>query len=315
MLLATILLLLSGCGADGPASWFDTYIDRMARVLDVDARGAPAVARLPFPVRRELRLERAQVSIDLLDFLALQDCGLQEVVARRNSALGKVAPASSRLVFDLEFLRLAPACLENLSGEAEAELHEAVATAAAQKRAALPAAIWQALLGGAEYREFWSTPMAMSDYPQAANLPVDEVLRKLLGSVDRWLGGDYTVDRQQLEVRLQRLASGDGGALLAAFELQARQLRQLDGMLVERFEAAPLCPGAASARAEPLRNVVTRFFIGAIQAWSARLNARQLELMPLVQRLEARLASGEPGAFRQWRMQRDDLLTRWAQAP
>ena len=54
-------------------------------------------------------------SIDLLDFLALSPCELQLIVARRNSALGKVALESQNLINDVLFLNTAEQCLDRLS--------------------------------------------------------------------------------------------------------------------------------------------------------------------------------------------------------
>jgi hypothetical protein len=311
-----LILLLSGCGVEPPQAWFSTYLARLGRVLDQPVPPVAASdARAAFPARRELRALPRQDSIGLLDFLSLQGCALQQVVGERNSALGRVAGPSTDLVFELRFLALAPACAAVLREAGEQALADRLDGAAAGKRAALPASIWRALLGSDEYRQFWRAPRQLADYPVQANLPVDDVLLALDGLARQWLAGDYRVDVAVLEGHLRQLSLGDGGALYAGLALQSSHLAAADALVGARLSDRALCVGAGSEAGPVARNVVNRFFIGAIQPWSARLNARRLRLLPLVRRLEATLRPGETPAFAAWRLYRDERLQRWSGAP
>ena len=95
-------------------------------------------------------------SIDLLDFFSLSPCELQLIIARRNSALGKVALESQNLINDVLFLDKAEQCLDRLSSKDQA-LREKIQKAISDKKSNLSNTVARATLGGPEYREMWIT--------------------------------------------------------------------------------------------------------------------------------------------------------------
>ncbi|EOX4278642.1 DUF3080 family protein, partial [Vibrio cholerae] len=85
------LLLLTGCeprlaiDAD-----FDRYLSRIANVQQREALSPPAMVAQSLPEKRELLIAIAPVTISLLDSYELRQCGVFELIAERNSILGKV---------------------------------------------------------------------------------------------------------------------------------------------------------------------------------------------------------------------------------
>ena len=67
--------------------------------------------------------------------------------------------------------------------------------------------------------------------------------------------------------------------------------------------------------AEILRNVITRFFIGHVQPWSAAIAQRRHGLLPPLQALESALAGVLPATYRDWQRTRDDNIAVWSAAP
>jgi hypothetical protein len=47
-----------------------------------------------------------------LDFLAISGCEVQVTIGKRNSSLGRMAKESQRLLLELEYLALAPECID-----------------------------------------------------------------------------------------------------------------------------------------------------------------------------------------------------------
>ena len=309
-----MLTLLAGCGGDAADQRFDEYQLRMSRVLEVEPPLPQELAVPSYPQARALQRPVARASIGMLDLLALGDCELHTLVAERNSSLGKLAGASTRLIYELDFLRLAPKCIEVLANE-EAELREQLRAVVNAKREQLPRTIWEAFLGSAEYRSFWRRPIALADYPQAQAYAADDALVVLFDAAKRWLGGDYNAASSEIEAQLQALLSGDGGYLLLSLTKQAQGLEVVNTMIAERLSGQALCVGQQSLKATALNNVVGRFFIDDIQAWSADVQSRLYTLLPRVQALELLLAAGEVEAFRDWRQQRDLQLEDMSQAP
>ena len=105
------LLNLSACSK---TSYFDTYVGRLEHLLGENVKGAEKLVSSSLPRQVVVSQESSVASIDLLDFLALSSCKLQQIVAQRNSVLGKVAPGSQKLINELLFLNLAPECLAQL---------------------------------------------------------------------------------------------------------------------------------------------------------------------------------------------------------
>ena len=67
-------------------------------------------------------------TLSIIDFLALSGCELQANIAKRNTTMGRSASASQQLIFDLEFIRLAPDCIEKLHADDEGAIADLLET-------------------------------------------------------------------------------------------------------------------------------------------------------------------------------------------
>lgn len=316
---ATCLTLacLAGCS---PPNWdapFENYLARLARTLgqDVPASAFPFTPeRMPRPA--ELKYAFTGNTLDGIDFLALHGCQLQVTIGRRNSSLGRMATASQRLLLELEYLQLAPACITRLRDEGKADLAGVLETAWHNKRGELPQRIFNATLAEDEFRRFWRPRPPVPDYPASTSSAIITALEQLTGMARRWLGGDYRFDNREFELLLSEVSGGDGGMLWRALAVQAAWLQRADAVLRERNREGPLCgPRYRPDSAEILPNVVARFFIGAIQPRAAALGRRRHQLYAPLRELEELLGPALPAAYRAWLSARDASLERIADAP
>lgn len=311
-----LCLWLAACGGQEPDAALTRYLERLQRTLE---QPAPAVAlpELPrLPARGELRLDLERSNLGTLDFLALSGCEVQITIGKRNSSLGIMASPSQRLLLELEFLRLAPSCIDHMRATERSSLADLLQEAFDLKQRQLPALIYNATLGGPEYRQLWQPPQYLGRYPeQTSSVPLT-ALADINASTRRWLAGDYAANNMEFEIQLSEVAKADGGALLKALALQAAWLEAGDTLLQGRRQRGPLCSGPLRpAAASILRNVVEKFFVGEVQPWSAALGRRQHELLPLVTALESALESALPAAYRGWQEQRNASLAAWTAAP
>ncbi len=305
LLIFSLAFICVACGRSQSESELADYLQRLARVLEVDVPTASAAPLQAMPKLRELRVELAQPKIDLLEFLRLSDCHLQRLVAGRNSSLGKLAQPSQRLIYELGFLHHGAACQAVLEASERSELAQKLGRVLRQKREQLPTVIWQATLGAGEMRAFWNVPVELGDYPAATAAEVPMAMGRLLRRVERWLNDDWDVNELALESDLQLLKTGDGGALLHAWKLLADELGRGTEMLHDRLAETPLCyKQQPNRRADILLNVVQQKFIAELQPWAVELSQRRYQLLPAVEQLEQALASAEPASYRQWRQQR-----------
>ena len=300
-----------GCSppAQGPDQLQD-YRQRLARTL---ATAVPDDASVLIPPRIQDAdiplLDIPASQLKLLDFLALSDCALQVNIGRRNSSLGRNAAPSQKLLLDLEFLAMAPACVKTLELQSKTRLVDALTAAIATKTQYLPHRIFNAVLAGPEYRQFWQLPRGLDQYPSAVGGDVLDALHWFEYATTQWLAGNFQFQADQLEQRLYHLRAGDGGALLLAAVTQARSLQQATQLLESRAAAGPLCPnGRSSTSARTLETVVVKFFATGVQIWLADLNRRERQLLPPIENLETQLASVLPEQYRQWSDKRKTVL-------
>lgn len=313
---AALVLLLSGCADPGPEGAFDTYLARLERPLETSApeRKDAAIPRPPRPAR--LRLALPPGRLGALDFLALRGCELQVTIGKRNSSLGRLAPPSQELLLELEFLRLAPACIRHLESEGDDTLADTLRAALDSKRRQLPGRIYNATLAADEFRALWKAPPSLGNYPESTSSAPVSALDAINAHAARWLAGDYAADNRAFEMLLSEVARGDAGALVTAMALQQAGLRAANDMLRSRRSRGPLCEGPlVPAEVDVLKNVVEKFFIRGIQPWSASLGRREHALLPPIRQLETRLSAVLPATYREWRSRRDAMLETATRAP
>ena len=312
-----LLLTLAGCGSGGPDEAYQQYLARLSRTLAVSPVNAaiPTAIRLPAP--RDMHLELQSGNLDVLDFLAISGCAVQINIGRRNSSLGRLARDSQRLLLDLEYLRLAPPCIDYQRERGEPALADTLEQAWSLKHRQLRAAIYNATLGSSEYRAFWKQPhYPAADYPAMTSSTVVTSLEAINSQVRRWLAGDFSADNTEFEILLGAVATGDGGNLMQALAVQAAALEAANRILAERMRRGPLCgPVLRPAAADILTEVVKKYFIAAIQPRAAELNRRYHDLLPPMAALEDMLVDALPVDYRSWRTLRDRELAEWTMAP
>lgn len=303
------VLVLVACEADAPIPITD-YTTRLARVLDVPV-AETEIRPLPrLPRVRELRQSLSEDNIDLLEFLRLSGCELQSLIAERNSSLGKLAQPSQRLVYELNFLRAGSACVDTISAE-YGELAQRLNQVLQIKKHELPVRVWDALLGGREFRSFW----ARTGDDTLMDSRSIVALAALQNDVRRWMSGDYQVDSVTLESSLEAVALGGGGNLIYTWHRLTQDINQATGVLESRLGTRPLCfQDMRNPQSDVFQRVVNQFFMANIQKDVAALNRVTFALFEEVHALERLLGSAEPIAYAGWRRERDTLVERGRQA-
>jgi hypothetical protein len=315
--LATIFfigLLLAACTADPPEGRLQDYETRLYRTLSIDMIDTPTPEYPRFPGQRDMRMDSPREEVGILDLWSMRECALHGVVAQRNSSLGRVAQPSTRMFYELDFLRLAPACIDLLVQAGTQDLATTLSEVRSRKEERLPEVIWRGVLGGVEYQRYWKMPQRLGSYPSAEHFASDLALNALASDVQRWLGKDYRFEVAKVETNLQILATGDGGSIYKSAVLQARYLARIDTAIEQRLKAGPVCKSAQDKTAPILNTVVRKYFVGVIQPWSVRLQSRAYKL-DAAREIENLLIGGQPQAFAVWREDRDRLIAKALHAP
>jgi hypothetical protein len=221
------LALLLGCQPQAPDTPYNKYLSRLGRTLAVDVHAPEQVSLARPPGPGKLRLAIAPGNLGALDFLTLSGCAVQVTIGKRNSSLGRLARDSQRLLLELEYLQLAPECISYQRAQGRSALADTLQQAWLLKQQQLPQLIFNATLGGAEYRSFWRAPQTPGNYPTNAGSQSISALQAINHQVQAWLDGDYRAENQDFEILLSEVAAGDGCALTQAMTTQGRRYHEL----------------------------------------------------------------------------------------
>lgn len=309
-------LVISGCterevGAEKLAN----YVERLSTAADVEIgiveRGQNIWQRVDLPSDLDADPLTATGSLSLIDFLSLSGCELQANIAKRNTSMGRTASASQRLILDLEFLRLAPACVTLMEEKEENSVADTLRENIEFRRANLPIRIFAATLGGPEWQKFWDQPMLLGSYPESASGDSAQALWELSERVQRFLDHSWSAADEDLEPLLSSIRANSGGQLLAAAALQSGYLEHANDVLRSAGKEGIYCKNEAITEAGTItKTVVAKYFASDVQRWSAQVSQRHYEIQSALIALESHLTSTLPPRYLDWVTERDALLHR-----
>jgi hypothetical protein len=214
LMVCAILSWLGGCEPGGADTPFEIYRDKRTAVLTV-AHPANIFTSVPLlPKVDVLHLNTDSANEGVVDFLDVRGCALQSTILKQNSNLGRNAKPSQRLMLELEYLQLAPACISRLQEHNNTALAETLEQRRQLQQRHLPALIFNATLGSEEYRAFWRPTPAPGQYPPVEPCVTLSALEAINHHVRRWLSGDYRAQQREFELLLSEVAGGNGGTLL-----------------------------------------------------------------------------------------------------
>lgn len=277
--LVVSFLILSACSSrHAPEGVFDNYLYRLHNSLEIDGKKltvGPAVTRtikvLPrYPKRSLLLYTLKESKINLLEFLRLSQCDLQRHIGERNSSLGKLQKDSQRLIYDIEFIRLAELCIESLA--LDNPLREVLQKASVDKQQQLPLLLWNATFASEEFAHLFSLSANYLSTEKPVQKPT--ALYEALASIKRMVVEDKSLgelNQSDFENALAVLASRKYlGEVRRSMVLLKEALAHADTLLQQRVEQKPLCRNnAPNAQFEIVNNVFRKFYIGEVQPYIA----------------------------------------------
>lgn len=306
------LVLLPACQPSGPDAPFEIYLSKLGAALSVAPSLLPDAAPTP-PMVATLQQAMPASPIDRLDLLQLSGCAVQANIGRRQSSLGQFAKPSQRLFLELEFLRLAPACSGRLRDGNQQAVADMLDAAWREKQAQLPALVFNATLGGDEYRAYWLPRPAPGDYPRSRPDAAAAAMVAINDQVQRWLHGDYRARNRDFELLLSAVAGGEGGIRLRDWSRQIEFVAASDRMLEQALAAAGAC--LRHPRGNAARRSVAEYFTATIQPLTTRSQQRYQATTTAALALETLLNTGLPAHYRQWMEDRNQHVATLARAP
>ena len=326
----TILFVGLGLTACSPSPWDQAqtrYTEGLARTLDVPLPSSdpsaikapvppqsvsePAAGRTsPQPDQQETRAAATNdpASLNLLDYLRTTPCALHSLISEHNSSLGKLSSATTRLVYDVNFINASDRCVTRLSAS-HPELAGQLQREADRKRAQLPDQLRAALLYGPEFTQFWRAQSSLGQYPETLQSDLEPALKALLHDATAISTLAFTGTASDLDLALAALRSAEGGLLLKGWLDVAHQMQAANAVIDTFLAKRPLCyNNQSNPRALRLKALVENVYVGQLQPMTAALNRRTHALLPLIEALERAVGAQQDPRYAAFISARTDVI-------
>lgn len=233
----------------------------------------PARAKPPpaYPAKRALTRAVDTPRTGWIGLFELRRCGLVNLISKRNSILGRVAPPQRRLAYESRLLGGLERCRTEI--DADTALHERLTALIARKRAGLPAVFWNATLANDALIGVFSLAGETNGLdPHAAGGPTRRALLGLAGAGEA-LTKARPLDAERLGDYYRTLESSEhGGDLLQAAYAATAALERATRMLEARLARRPLCfEQRPNRRARVLRTVLLDIYGQRVQPYLSTL--------------------------------------------
>lgn len=144
-----VLLLISvvaiiGCSPANERQ-LKNYSDRLERVATIEVVVTQPLPVPALPSARDILHPMPDIRLDMLDAWATRHCGLDALIAERNSSLGRVQSQSLRLHYELRLLNQLEQCVQH--ADISPELQQQLSSIQQQKIGSIEAA-WYNMLHG-----------------------------------------------------------------------------------------------------------------------------------------------------------------------
>lgn len=187
------------------------------------------------PTAADMRVDVAGFNIAAIDFMTVKHCALKATILKNQTRIARHASDSQRLLLDLEYLRLAPACIAQLKSEGVDVLAETLTAALRVIEQHLPARIFNATLGSSQYRPIWRAGVSGNKHT-ANGAQALTALREINRLANAWLARDYRANNLDFEIQLSEVAK----ARAHYGEFYAQQINEVLRLEVLLQKALPL---------------------------------------------------------------------------
>lgn len=282
-----ILIALSFWRASHPAQHLmQRYLDRLANSLNLEAPTldrASVLARLiTAPKAHALHIPTPQIKVDLQEYWQLNSCGLSQLIARKNSNLGKVMPAQLRLPMERSILVTLQQCIEVFGPEglqSDSELWSLSQSLYQQKAPHWPIYRWNGTVASPPLQHFWSlsvAPIAPSIIDQGNKVMVEMSASKSTNALN--VLAEYDLQSIHSTDHLQRAyktleQEKLGGRLLQSTALSLAAIEYANQLLGDESWSRTVCPSAnATPQAKIANTVMRKEFVLRVQPYLAAIN-------------------------------------------
>ncbi|NLS12661.1 DUF3080 domain-containing protein [Vibrio sp. SM6] len=267
---------------------FERYATRLANVFDIKAPATPPLISIKAPSVRDVQITIPRLTLGLLDSYELRHCGLFQLIAEKNSSLGKVQDAFANFDYQLSLTQTLEQCLTEEKNNTSATNPHSLSPKLRSELETLYQTKQQHL------QWHWHNLLTSSETMQ----------KQLLGN--QWLPDAAFSHRATLSLALTQLREQIDHeqtfipetviGLQEAIEktpligplyfslIRTTQWLNLASEMVKQEQSNILCgPQRDPTQFQRLNNVFQRYYIEALQPYTAKLDKLYIALSPNIE--------------------------------
>jgi len=109
-----LMLILQSCQRyQALPNALEKYSNRMYKVLDLEQKDIPTFSTLAFEDKSAFAIDLPELNIKMREFYAIDSCAIKQLIAERNTALGKIQLPSVRLSYEWKLIELLRECIKS----------------------------------------------------------------------------------------------------------------------------------------------------------------------------------------------------------
>ena len=258
-----------------PQVLFESYIQDLNRSEYVAIEVDPKLTFQALPDLRDRMQPLSQFDVGLLQFLSLQRCDVGALAGQRNSILGRVMPASQRLVYELDMIRAIRHC--DIDDKA---LRTKLNDIAQVKARELPIALSNMLWAGEETQALFSLANGyLPVTPERSQYQELIIALAHLQRLNQTLDTVPQVSSDALEADMQALYESE---YLGKWLYSIRHISVYLDAVTHALQSLETDPAMCGAPLNFLRQQFDRHYIDILQPYMARINQVAYQVLPAV---------------------------------
>ncbi len=276
--LVLVLFLLQSCQRhQALPNALEDYSDRMYQVLDLEDKNIPTFATLVFQDKNAFATNLPELNIKMREFYAIEGCAIKQLIAERNTAMGKIQLPSVRLSYEWTLIQRLRECVQSNANAENKALTIKIQDWLSQKEAIFPL-MWANMLTQSD--EFYlgvSSSAGFIDGNEKDNFT--EALFDLKNLIA--IKEDPAANLATMETSLKSIQQHRIYARLWRSQLLLRDYLQQMTIDISAWASAFSCETRKDKeKLAIIRNVFTLFFIDEIQGIGAQINRYHYALKP-----------------------------------
>ncbi|OEF09352.1 DUF3080 domain-containing protein [Vibrio genomosp. F10] len=270
--LCFLVVVISGCFSESPGDLFDDYHTKIARVQGAD-RLKEEWAFESLPRKRELFIDVPTLSIGLIDSYQLRQCGLFNLIAEKNSILGKVTDEFRNYDYQVALIKGIDQCLS--VNDLDTNIVELLKDVEQQKLAQFPLHKWNLIYTSeAMQSQMRGSQWLLADI-DAQVRQASDALKHINKALNTPLVSGKTTEVQEIVEKSSTLGNLYYSLARASAELDTitKQLSAFDDNIICGKQRD-------TTKFRYLNNVFEQQYIDKVQPYMAQLDSYYQQLAP-----------------------------------